>query len=333
MPLLTTAIGNSTDSTTATYLMLGQAGTSANSIATNATRLGNLTAAGYPQNLFQVNPTDASGGSFLLDNSGSSYFNALQIEVRRRLSHGITFQGSYQFAKAIANGATGSSSDSSTPTTIRNRGLDRVAEGFDIRNSVKFNAIYELPFGPGREYGGNIHNVIGRKLIQGWQISGVARLQSGTPLFFQGLGTFDATTSNSGVILHNITSQQFQDEVGVYKSNLIGSTGPIVFYLPPPTTLSSSGITSANNNNIITNTLAAFNLGGFYPRSGESQCALSAPRPPDNSVGMVSFICPGEAYRSERSEEHQNRGKDGISDRCPFPGRFQYHELSAGELE
>jgi hypothetical protein len=276
--------------------MLGQAGTSANSIATNATRLGNLTAAGYPQNLFQVNPTDASGGSFLLDNSGSSYFNALQIEVRRRLSHGITFQGSYQFAKAIANGATGSSSDSSTPTTIRNRGLDRVAEGFDIRNSVKFNAIYELPFGPGREYGGNIHNVIGRKLIQGWQISGVARLQSGTPLFFQGLGTFDATTSNSGVILHNITSQQFQDEVGVYKSNLIGSTGPIVFYLPPPTTLSSSGITSANNNNIITNTLAAFNLGGFTPAQVNPNAPYISPAPAGQLGWHGQFYLPWQKH-------------------------------------
>jgi hypothetical protein len=263
VPLLTTAIGNSTDSTTAGYLTLGQAGTAANATATNQTRLNNLIAAGYPANLFQVNPTVAGGGSFVLNNSGSSYFNALQIEVRRRLSRGLTFQGSYQFGKSEANGATGSSSDSSTPTTLRNQGLDRVVSGFDIRHGIKFNSIYELPFGPGRQFGGNVHNFIGRKLMEGWQISGVVRLQSGTPLFFQGLGTFNGTTSASGVILHNITASQFQSEVGVYKSNLQGSSGPIVFYLPPPTSLSATGVTSANNTNIITNTLAAYNLGGF----------------------------------------------------------------------
>ena len=47
-----------------------------------------------------------NGGSFILDNSGSSYFNALQVEVRRRLSHGLLVQGSYQWAKSAANGAT-----------------------------------------------------------------------------------------------------------------------------------------------------------------------------------------------------------------------------------
>jgi len=265
VPLLTTAYGNSTNSTVATYLMLGQAGTSANAIATNQTMLTNLVNAGNPANLFQVNPTVAGGGSYVLDNSGSSYFNALQIEVRRRMAHGVTFQASYSFAKAEALGGTSSSSDSGQPTTLRNFALDRVVEPFDIRNAFKFNAIYELPFGPGRQFGGNVHNLIGKKLMEGWQISGVSRIQSGTPLAFQGLGTFDSTTSNTGVILHNITAQQFQSEVGVYKSNLLGSSGPIVFYLPPPTSLSSAGVNSTNNTNIITNTLAAFNLGGFTP--------------------------------------------------------------------
>ena len=263
VPLLTTAIGNQTDSTTAGYLTLGQAGTAASATATNQTRLNNLIAAGYPSNLFQVNPTVASGGAYLLNNSGASYFNAFQVEVRRRMAKGFTFQGSYQYGKSEANGATASSSDSSTPTTLRNLGLDRVVSGFDIRHGIKFNSIYELPFGPGRQFMGNVHNLIGRKVLEGWQISGVMRLQSGTPLFFAGLGTFDGTTSASGVVLHNITSQQFQSEVGVYKSNLQGSSGPIVFYLPPPTSLSPTGVTSANNTNIITNTLAADNLGGF----------------------------------------------------------------------
>jgi len=295
VPLLTTAIGNSTDSTTATYLMLGQAGTAANATATNQTRLNNLIAAGYPANLFQVNPTVASGGSFILDNSGSSYFNAFQIEARRRLAQGITFQASYQFAKAEANGGTSNGADSAQPTTLRNFGLDRVVEPFDIRNSFKFNAIYELPFGAGREFAANVHGPL-KYLIGGWQISGVARIQSGTPLFFQGLGTFDSTTSNSGVILHNITAAQFQNEVGVYKSNLLGSSGPIVFYLPPPTSLSSAGVTSASNTNIITNTLAAFNLGGFTPAQVDPNAPYLSPAPAGQLGWHGQFYLPWQKH-------------------------------------
>ncbi len=320
IPLISTALGTTNDATTAGYLMMGQAGTAANAIATNATRLGNLTAAGYPANIFQVNPAAASGGSFVLSNDGSSYFNALQIEVRRRLARGMTFQASYQYAKAEAIGATSSSSDTSQPTTLRNQGLDRVVEPFDIRHGIKFNWIYELPFGANREFGANIHNVVARKLMEGWQISGVGRLQSGTPFFLQGLGTFDATTANSGVILHNITSQQLQSEVGVYKSNLIGSTGPIVFYLPPPTTLSSNGVTSANNTNIVTNTMAAFNVGGFTPSQGLTPARLHQPGA-RGTTGMAWLVLSAlaKAPRSRDPEEHQNRGTRRTADWCSLP--------------
>jgi hypothetical protein len=295
VPLLTTAIGNQTDTTTATYLMLGQAGTAANATATNQTRLNNLIAAGYPANLFQVNPTVASGGAYILDNSGASYYNALQIEFRRRLAQGITFQASYTFSKAEAVGATSSSSDSAQPTTLRNLGLDRVVEPFDIRNAIKLNFIYELPFGAGREFGANSNKIV-KTLISGWQMSGVSRLQSGTPLFFQGLGTFDSTTSASGVILHNITSSQFQNEVGVYKSNLAGSTGPIVFYLPPPTSLSATGVTSSNNTNIITNTMAAFNEGGFTPAQVDPNAPYISPAPAGQLGWHGNFYLPWQKH-------------------------------------
>jgi hypothetical protein len=290
IPILQTALGTTTDATTATYLMLGQAGTSANSIATNATRLAALENAGYPANFFQVNPAAASGGSYLLTNDGASYYNALQVEVRRRMAHGITLQGSYVYSKAEANGATASSSDSSTPTTLRNLGNDRIVEPFDIRNALKFNAIYELPFGPGRAYGSGVHNLVAKKLMEGWQISGVMRLQSGTPLFLNGLGTFDQTTSATGVVLHNITAQQLQNEVGVYKTSIPGANGGDVFYLPPPTSLSANGVTSGNNTNIITNTMAAFNEGGFTPAQVDPNAPYLSPAP----AGQLGW--QGEIY-------------------------------------
>ncbi len=70
IPILAGALGVTsgavTDSTIAANLALGQAGTTANAIATNTTRMANLTKLGYPSNLFQANPAVSSGGSFLL---------------------------------------------------------------------------------------------------------------------------------------------------------------------------------------------------------------------------------------------------------------------------
>src|SRR5262249_23893511 len=103
VPIMQTAIGNTTDATTAQQLLLGQAGGSANGIATNASRMTNLTGANSkacngapcPGNLFQVNPTVGSGGSYVETNDGASYYDALQIELRRRMSRGLAMQASY----------------------------------------------------------------------------------------------------------------------------------------------------------------------------------------------------------------------------------------------
>ncbi|HEV2445073.1 MAG TPA: hypothetical protein VGS58_04095, partial [Candidatus Sulfopaludibacter sp.] len=290
VPILQTAIGTTNDSTTATQLMLGQAGTTANGIATNSARMAALTAKGYPANMFQVNPTVGSGGSYVLNNTGASYFNALQIEVRRRLSTGLQVSGSYQWAKSMAIGATASSSDFNTPTTLRNLGLDRVPSAYDIRNAIKMNWIYELPYGPGRHFGATAHPMM-KHVFGGWQLSGVVRLQSGTPLFLNGLGTFNQTGSaaGSGIALHNITGSQLQSMVGVYKTSIIGPNGGTVFYLPAPSTLSTAGVTGANNTNIITNTMAAFNMGGFTPAQVDPNAPYIGPAPA-GQLGWEGYI-------------------------------------------
>jgi hypothetical protein len=290
IPIIQTALGTTSDTTSATYMMMGQAGTMAGSISTNSARMANLIKAGYPANFFVVNPDVAGGGSYVLTNGGSSYYDAATVELRRRLSTGLLLQGSYTFAKALVDGATASSSVFSTPTTLRNAGLDRVPESFDIRNAIKLNGIYELPFGQGRSFFSSVRNSFLRKTIEGWEISGVMRLQSGTPLFLNGLGTYTydpcctAGKANSqGVILHNISASQLQSMMGVYKTSYPSGNGGIVFYLPPPPLQSNgtitAGLNSTNNNNLITNTMAAFNVGGLTPAQVNPNAPYISPAP------------------------------------------------------
>lgn len=275
-PMLQTALGNTTDSTIASQLMLGQAGSAANSIATNSGRLNALTASTSkacnggpcPANLFMVNPTVASGGSFVETNDGTSFYDALQVEVRRRMSRGVTFQGSYAFSKSLANGPANSSSSVSQPNTLRNLGIDKTPSVFDMRHSLKGNWLYELPFGPGKRLAGSSHGMVG-KALEGWELNGVVRITSGLPFFFtnSSFGTFD--NNFSGIVLHNMTAADLQSMVDIRKTTGADGKG-IIYFLP---------------DNVIQNTMAAFNQGGKNP----SQVDPNAPYIGPAAAGQLGW--------------------------------------------
>jgi len=246
VPILQTALGTTNDFTTATYLRQNQPGAIAYSIFRNATRMANLTKAGYPANMFIVNPAVPTGGTYLVTNGGSSNYNALQVEVRRRMSGGLMLQGSYAFAKSLINGNVNDLGDYNEPLTFRNIGLSRRVSPMDIRHALKINAIYELPFGPGKRFASGIGNPIVRRAIQGWEIAGVGRVQSGTPVQITS-GRMGANQYDTGVQLYNMTAKDLQNMMKIRKvTNSLGQGA--VYYLP---------------DDFIQNTLAAFELGNL----------------------------------------------------------------------
>src|SRR4029450_7592041 len=89
---------------------------------------------GKPIN-FAHNCPNTFGRCYLFDNSERSWFDAGVIEVRRRLSDGLRFEASYQFARSFTNAyasagdtffglGTGDQSNVSS-NSLRNRSLDR----------------------------------------------------------------------------------------------------------------------------------------------------------------------------------------------------------------
>ncbi|MEO8369328.1 MAG: TonB-dependent receptor, partial [Candidatus Solibacter sp.] len=263
VPILQTALGTSSDTTIASNLMLGQAGTAAAALANNSTRMGNLTRAGYPTNMFYVNPTVINQGAFIVNNDGSTFYDSLQVEVRRRMAQGMSIQGSYVFAKSLANGPVNSGSSSAQPTTLRNLSIDKVPTAFDLRHALKANYIYELPFGTGKRFLGSGGNVVVRKFAEGWELAGVIRIQSGLPFFLNGIATYNATTNNTGIVLHNITSQELQKSVNIRKTTGTDGKG-IVYYLP---------------DSLIANSQAAFNVGGKTPADVDKSKPYLSPAP------------------------------------------------------
>jgi hypothetical protein len=129
----------------------------------------NALQAGLPSNFFVANP-DLLGGANLTTNEGRTNYNSLQLELRRRLSHGLQFQGSYVFGKALT----------SNFATLRRDSFmtrDTGGEG-DLTHAIKANLVFDLPFGRGRRFGGDAGGLLDR-LIGGWQIGLTSRIQSG----------------------------------------------------------------------------------------------------------------------------------------------------------
>ena len=259
VPLITVGLNSSTNSTMVTRLLQGQAGAAANTIAFNLSNMNRLIQAGLiptttlpagtdcvsgntltqtckVSNFFLVNP-QTTGGAFLMTQGTDTSFNALQIEVRRRLSNGLLFQGSYQFGKALSNAFVSSSSVFSQPRTLRNPELDRDYSPWDVRHGFKFDYIYELPFGPGRPFLTSNNSIV-RHLVGNWQIGGVARIQSGPATLLTSGGRATVNQFDSGVVLHNMTLKDLEKMVNIQKD-----PSGIVYWLPQ---------------NVRDNTIAAF---------------------------------------------------------------------------
>jgi Carboxypeptidase regulatory-like domain len=219
----------------------GLAGSVANIFQTNLSRYDNIVNAGFPANFFVANPlaTQFGAGSFILANGAQSTYNSLQVDFRRRPSHGLQFDVSYVFAKALTNYNANNSVNFAQFTTLRNLNYDKGPAPFDIRDAIKGQALYNLPFGSGRKWL-NSGNGVANRLVSGWEVDSIVVWQTGSPINIQsGLGgTFNQ--NDPGVVLNGITTSQLQSMLSVNKTEQTGA----VFYFP--TNLLTAGLTTPN---------------------------------------------------------------------------------------
>ncbi|HEX3100416.1 MAG TPA: hypothetical protein VHQ01_01415, partial [Pyrinomonadaceae bacterium] len=176
------------------------------------------TVLGLPSNFFAANP-NASFARVLLNDSKSNY-NALEIEVLRRFSHGLQFQANYTYSKAMGDAvdAQGNNqSDLVNRLTLRNKALDYRRSGQDQTQRIAANAVYELPFGKGRDFLSSANGVVNR-VVGGWSLGGIATWSTGVPFYIAaGRATFNSATANNGAVLSGIDFNTFKSNVGLFK--------------------------------------------------------------------------------------------------------------------
>ncbi|HVO97224.1 MAG TPA: carboxypeptidase regulatory-like domain-containing protein [Bryobacteraceae bacterium] len=148
-----------------------------------------------------VDPRAPYQNWFLLmssENLGFSNYQALQTEVRHSISHGLSFQANYTWAKNISD-AQGSGAPSvfaaeeayaAEVTNRFNIAADRGNVVGTPRQRLLITGIYQLPFGAGRTWlkSGVLSYVLG-----GWNLSTITTLQTGQWL----TPTINPTGSNS----------------------------------------------------------------------------------------------------------------------------------------
>jgi hypothetical protein len=108
----------------------------------------------------------------LFSSGSSSTYHALQVTLKKRLSMGLQFEGSYTWSKSMDNGE-GGFQDSNA---IR---LSRAVTDLDVPHRLVLNYVYELPFGRGRHFLRNAPK-LADVFLGGWMIDGITSYQSGT---------------------------------------------------------------------------------------------------------------------------------------------------------
>ncbi|MDZ4800660.1 MAG: carboxypeptidase regulatory-like domain-containing protein [Bryobacteraceae bacterium] len=201
--------------------------TVANRIATqtqNGRSVTDLSGAGP----FALIPFPQFGAAFnVFDSNAFSTYHALQMQLERRFSNGVSGQISYVWAKsldtqsfdpsltAVSSGA--SQTAGNAPFDIYNRRDNYARSDFDRRHVVQSNFVYELPFGRGKRFGDALNGVVDR-VVGGWQVAGIWRFQTGRPMtLFSGFNTYNIGNSST-VNCNGCTSRNLgtlHDEAGI----------------------------------------------------------------------------------------------------------------------
>jgi hypothetical protein len=223
----------------------------------------------HDNRLLRLNPYFASMNYG--DNSGASSYNGFTVSVRKLFTQGLTVQASYTFGKAIdyinAPGA-GSGSAYAPVVDAYNVRMQRGLSDNDVRNKLAFNFVLPLP---------RLQNTFApvRAVVGGWELSGLAILQSGLPAWVHTTASFSPVWNNASCSSTVTPGCQ-----------IIGNTG---------------GDYNADGYNFDVPNAPAFSAGKSYSRSQFINGVFTAsdfPAPPlgeEGNLGRNTFRGPGLA--------------------------------------
>ncbi len=127
---------------------------------------------------------------------GASSYNGLVVSVRRPFSNGLLVAANYAYTHEIDNGSNGSGDgDEINPQNALCQACEWASGAWDATHVVNGNAVYELPFGRGKQMlnqGGVAGAIAGN-----WQLTTTALARTGFPVNVLLPGSYTAPDGNN----------------------------------------------------------------------------------------------------------------------------------------
>jgi hypothetical protein len=188
----------------ASNLNLNSVGALAISIAQRLQNGQSVTQLSTGQPFFFIPYPQYGSGLNVMDSNDFSTYHALEAQVERRLSNGISFNVAYTWSKSLDDRSfdptltlvsTGNGQAAGdTPFDVNNRRLNYAPSDFDRRHVLQTNWVFELPIGKGKHFLPGASGLADR-IVGGWEISGYGRVSSGRPMT-----VFAGTYTTSSVV-------------------------------------------------------------------------------------------------------------------------------------
>lgn len=148
-------------------------------------------------NLQARRPYPAFGRIRMWVTDGESRYHSLQSEYKQRGPWGLDLTAAYTLSTLRDNQQGGLNASRARRQNPRDLSAEWGPSADDIRNRLVIGYVWEIPFGSG------LTGVTGA-LVKGWQFSGIATFQSGSPIFISQDG--DALNTDSEDIRPNLVS-------------------------------------------------------------------------------------------------------------------------------
>ena len=136
----------------------------------------------YVPTTTRANPNLANTWTWF--SQGTSNYNALQVDVNRRFSHGLSLRGVYTWSKALDDGDSLNATAAANAPGLVSNPFDLHADyglaTYDARHIGVINAVYSLPFGKGQALANSLEGW-SNALVSGWSVNSIVTIQSGFP--------------------------------------------------------------------------------------------------------------------------------------------------------
>jgi hypothetical protein len=182
--------------------------------------------------------------------SANASYHSVQVQLRKRMSHGLDLTLNYTYSKNIDDAGTQRSGFAIPAAyTLTGRSwpqnrIDRSISANSIPQDLNAYGTYHLPFG---KQGWGSGNWFTRSLIRGWNLSGLFSYHSGTPLLVTSSACNGSTHPGAGTCMPDLNpafSAKTTRQNGSWGKGITAKTFGTIHYLQGyvPSTADATGV-------------------------------------------------------------------------------------------